>query len=786
MESSFSSRRQLSVQQADSTTGGTDDGPHQLSTITEIPLIRNKKLPKVCKRCKKIDFKAAFGMTLFSPEFVFFLGKLEKEGSCILCRFFYSMRCRPKENKRHGEIGVYTLRSYDFKTILTGTDSAAYDVHGCAHSRVLCVLAGEPDYYEGDHEFPTSGHWIVPQVSSTGPFFDSNYAEPHLTALPFFPGSINYSLLRAWCERCDNHHETCASGTTKTGDKQSAGPVVRCIDCHTREVVEINTSDRYLALSYVWGAQSAPVSADDIGTTQTLSPKSVRLLPNAIPKLIEDAMIVVNRLGERYLWVDQYCIDQNNADEKHAQIENMAFIYEGAYATIVAFSASNSASGLRGVNNLPRKPYPSVPQTKHPCPLSALRPSAINSAQLVASSVWMTRGWTYQEAILSRRLLFFTDYQVEFICSNAVWHECTVPQMEGKYSGGRRRALGVNFLRAISPTERPEWDDITPVSTEELFGYIEEYSGRHLSYQSDALNAITGLLSRISVVTYLGIPVYDASDFKELERRSPTPIDVDAYKQSLLVEFLVCLTWYPAHESLLRRDAFPSWSWLGWEGQVKFPDIGPGIYGYGAEVSSLWIPQQVTHDNGEIQVPFLQFLQGNLLDEGTTSVLPHVSKYLWVEGPVMKMSFALEQSIPNGSRHESFVFRNSRPSMSVMEWGLWDSPRISYRTCKPDSQSQETMHQRVITEEWDCLLLAFRTLRGEFHGHFLILDQIRLDADTEAEDYHSVVGSAELHLVSEELNKQPLFIEDLTEQEFGPGSFSGISDPTLRRKIKLG
>lgn len=77
-------------------------------------------------------------------------------------------------------------------------------------------------------------------------------------------------------------------------------------------------------------------------------------------------MIVVPNLGERYLWVDQYCIDQNDADDKHAQIGNMAAIFEGAYATIVAFSATDSASGLPGVRNLARKPYPSVAHPKHP------------------------------------------------------------------------------------------------------------------------------------------------------------------------------------------------------------------------------------------------------------------------------------------------------------------------------------------------------------------------------------------------------------------------------------
>ena len=49
-------------------------------------------------------------------------------------------------------------------------------------------------------------------------------------------------------------------------------------------------------------------------------------------------------MGDRYLWVDSVCIDQNDELEKAQQNGMMSEIYRGAYATIIAFSTSSVSS----------------------------------------------------------------------------------------------------------------------------------------------------------------------------------------------------------------------------------------------------------------------------------------------------------------------------------------------------------------------------------------------------------------------------------------------------------
>jgi hypothetical protein len=72
----------------------------------------------------------------------------------------------------------------------------------------------------------------------------------------------------------------------------------------------------------------------------------------------------VRELGKRYLWVDQYCIDQTDEVAKSRQIRHMDRVYEGAYATIVAGAGPDAEFGLPGVTERPR-PVQVMAETKN-------------------------------------------------------------------------------------------------------------------------------------------------------------------------------------------------------------------------------------------------------------------------------------------------------------------------------------------------------------------------------------------------------------------------------------
>jgi hypothetical protein len=58
-------------------------------------------------------------------------------------------------------------------------------------------------------------------------------------------------------------------------------------------------------------------------------------------------------MGVRYLWIDCYCIVQDDDQEKHNQLWAMGSIYYNAHFTIIA-AEGDITHGLRGFNDSPQ------------------------------------------------------------------------------------------------------------------------------------------------------------------------------------------------------------------------------------------------------------------------------------------------------------------------------------------------------------------------------------------------------------------------------------------------
>ncbi|KAF2733324.1 hypothetical protein EJ04DRAFT_439320, partial [Polyplosphaeria fusca] len=136
---------------------------------------------------------------------------------------------------------------------------------------------------------------------------------------------------------------------------------------------------------------------------------------------IDDAMALARLLGYGYLWNDALCIIQDvNPEEKAPHLNNMKAIYSCANLTVAAAAGAHADYGLPGIS-IPRQNhqyYEMVDGLR----LATMFPSfgaLENSSRLL----WNTRGWTFQEKLLSKRLLLFTDSQVYFKCFESIWTE---------------------------------------------------------------------------------------------------------------------------------------------------------------------------------------------------------------------------------------------------------------------------------------------------------------------------------------------------------------------------
>ncbi|KAM0812427.1 putative Heterokaryon incompatibility domain-containing protein [Seiridium cardinale] len=349
---------------------------------------------------------------------------------------------------------------------------------------------------------------------------------------------INYDEIRRWLSICDKEHSQCQL------EEPAIFPGLLVIDCHELKIVPPTQGCKYVALSYVWGASytSAQESKHAISGTD--------LTHAHLPRTIRDSVTVTLQLGLRYLWVDRYCIDQTDVTLKHDLIANMDSIFHNAYLTIIAATGVDAYSGIPGVSYIARRMEFNGTANYlrgESRTLTNGMPIFTNTIRLrpdseVALSVWSTRGWTYQEALLSRRRLIFTDTYTTFQCSSDSYRENL-----GVIEDQPASASGV--FRQIS-------------SGHGIFSSINEYAVRELSFPTDSLSAFLGILRLYekldnTPVTHMwGLPLV----CPDLGANQAEDV---AWRKRLWAKSLL---WLSPPKGLQRVDSLPSWSWSGWRG----------------------------------------------------------------------------------------------------------------------------------------------------------------------------------------------------------------------------
>jgi hypothetical protein len=226
----------------------------------------------------------------------------------------------------------------------------------------------------------------------------------------------------------------------------------------------------------------------------------------------------------------------------------MGLIY--ASFTIIAAAGKNPSYGLPGVSTAPRKYQPSI-TVGH-----LVLASAANIGKEIQDSKWQSRGWTYQEAILSRRRLVFTDSGVYYQCLAMHCHEGIYTPLEALHiSSLQRFSANVNIWK-VFPDER------IGKSWMEFAIRVREYASRQLSKDIDALDAFQGVLE---VFKNQEKPTSNICGMPLFPREIADPESRARITDTSLLSF--SLTWKARFSSTTsRRREFPSWTWLGWAG----------------------------------------------------------------------------------------------------------------------------------------------------------------------------------------------------------------------------
>lgn len=250
-----------------------------------------------------------------------------------------------------------------------------------------------------------------------------------LSGLPLLPeqGSAEqFSLLKSFVHHCDTRHDCMKPQEDSRSPTESP---TRLIDVGTegKEPIRLlktnqNEQYRYIALSHCWGQMS-----DDqrFCTYESNVKQRMANIPyDQMPATFRDAIRVTRALGVRYLWIDSLCIIQKNAADWRNESGKMEDVFNNAYCTIAASSASSSLVGFLG----PRQPRDTIRLATSSGPFY-LAEHIDDFAADVEKSILSSRGWVFQERALSRRTIFFTSTQVYWECGDGVICE-TLAQLQ--------------------------------------------------------------------------------------------------------------------------------------------------------------------------------------------------------------------------------------------------------------------------------------------------------------------------------------------------------------------
>ncbi|KAK8106354.1 hypothetical protein PG999_009713 [Apiospora kogelbergensis] len=501
------------------------------------------------------------------------------DGPCQFCRV-----CLAAMTKQYGEKQVRKWVDHSIEMRKRG--DSFYRVTAVGNFNFLKEVPSVDGLLPKSRE---SSHWKLDIPNSLGILAGSVMSPLSVFALPHSKGAsyieercstiesdpdqkARQELTERWTHECSTSHDLCASLSS-----ERTGMPTRVIDLADGPSPRlVNTSGRqgkYMALSYCWGPQSDDLLMLTHETMSILLDAGIK--ESRFAQTHQDAFEVARSVGIRYVWIDALCIIQRDGEDWEHESKRMAQVYGNAFLTLVAGSSSDSRAGFLKDRSSAVKPCPLPLDSSNSEPfLYALppRPSTEGPTR--------TRGWCFQESMLSRRTLIFGTDLIMFQCPTGERLEHTENRpMDGVMLGDVKAASSFRpEIQLLGKTSEEQQQ----IVLEHWYIMLRHFTSRSLSNPHDVFASLSSLAQ--SVAPYLGQSRYLAGIWE--------------------VDMVRGLLWRPSFReseptALTRPSptAFapppvvraPSWSWAAVEGAIDHLDYEP-FYMPGMTVTSSGAP----------------------------------------------------------------------------------------------------------------------------------------------------------------------------------------------------
>ncbi|KAK8861864.1 HET-domain-containing protein, partial [Apiospora arundinis] len=383
------------------------------------------------------------------------------------------------------------------------------------------------------------------------------------------------SLVAHWIRICNSNSQCMSTPTLQPHTPEWPYRLIDLIDYGSAassldskvKVIETNAQrEPYCALSYRWPPDPVCLTSENSDAWLTGRPSTL------LPQPIQDICTLATHLGFRYAWVDALCIMQGPDGDWHREAKKMAAIYMNAKFTVAAADETPLAKAAP-VQDFILDSYrlitPDNPKMHHENGIySELRDT--KNIFFREDGVLGTRGWTFQEKMLSRKIISITKTDVFWDClhhSASGRRPCGLPV---DLTGDPRFENERTFRRLLlgSSANRPDH----PVAYRQWKNAVQDYTERSFSYGTDRLIALDGIIGRLTQTLedtcLVGIWRKDA---------------------------IRCLNWIATSDETnpARPDIeTPSWSWLSVNSRISYNFRNPR-WGYLEKEDDLHVPMAV-------------------------------------------------------------------------------------------------------------------------------------------------------------------------------------------------
>ncbi|KAF2727901.1 HET-domain-containing protein [Polyplosphaeria fusca] len=312
--------------------------------------------------------------------------------------------CRPEKQSCSGQDVIYSAdRGCAFCTVILAAKKRSFHLPNVR-------LSAESETWQQSFTFTDSG---LDVKITEGTFRRHGFTMftaggqveglvPRCEHFPQTGSELSFRIAADWFMTCLNNHRTLCHSMSENCLKLP----YRVLDIgsdHDQAVVlreHIESEACYACLSHCWGG-SEPLKT--MKATLETHKRGIRW--GDIPATFQDAIAFVRSLTIRYIWIDSLCIVQDDEDDWNMQTSLMAEIYRNAKITISATAAAVPAA--RPFSTYPVYSHTALSYSPHTHPL-------------------LTRGWVFQERLLSPRFLHFTTHELVWECMQTYHCQCTI------------------------------------------------------------------------------------------------------------------------------------------------------------------------------------------------------------------------------------------------------------------------------------------------------------------------------------------------------------------------